>query len=93
MNFQGTETKWGRTATVLKDLQRNHSFFALLFGDVLAPRSCLTGKPPWVGWENILPPSFGCCSKLGFSLVFQKCFYVKDALRKEEEKKKKGGMD
>lgn len=46
-----------------------------------------------VGWENILPPSFGCCSKLGFSLVFQKCFYVKDALRKEEEKKKKGGMD
>lgn len=42
-----------------------------------------------VGWENILPPSFGCCSKLGFSLVFQKCFYVKDALRKKEEKKKK----
>lgn len=44
-----------------------------------------------VGWENILPPSFGCCSKLGFSLVFQKCFYVKDALRKEEEKKNKEG--
>jgi len=44
-----------------------------------------------VGWENILPPSFGCCSKLGFSLVFQKCFYVKDALRKKEEKKKKEG--
>lgn len=42
-----------------------------------------------VGWEDILPPSSGFCSKLGFSLVFQKCFMWR--MHYERRKKKKKG--